>query len=341
MQVLTVGAGQDAAMRRLLVTLVALLAATGCSGDRGGEDGTRPDRQQESSAAGAPAPPVPEARTEVGAGRLGGRIVVLGGLRADGTATERVDVYDLESERWSNGPPLPRALHHPGVTTFGGRLVVAGGYVTDGGAWVEAAEVWSLGEGERAWRAEPSLDTARGALGLAASADHLVAFGGTSSGQVLDTVEVLVRGTDAWRTFPSLRQRREHTAAAAADGRIYAIAGRVGPMETNLTSVESMDPRAFSPEWREEPALQHSRGGTAAAAVGRRLCVAGGEEPAGTVASVECLDDQRWRTVADLAEPRHGLGVVAGHGGRLHVLAGGPRPGLFVSTAHEVVTLEG
>lgn len=322
-------------MRWSFVTALAVLVVAACS------PGT--DDDATSAPAGAvrttSAAPVPEARTEVGAGRLGDQIVVLGGLLADGTATARVDLYDLESERWTEGPPLPNPLHHPGVTTFQGRLVVAGGYVTSGGAWLETDDVWSLGPGETAWRPEPPLHTARGSLGLAATGDRMVAFGGTAAGRVLDTVELFVRGAESWRTFPALRQPREHTAAAAANGRVYAIAGRVGPMETNLTSVESIEPGAFSPEWRAEPELADSRGGTAAATVDRRVCVAGGEEPTGTIGSIECLVGGRWATVATLAEARHGLGVVAGLDGRLHVLAGGPEPGLFVSADHEVLDL--
>lgn len=329
-------------MRWFLVTIAALLLAGGCTD--GPTSGDRPEADADGAAvAGEAAAPVPEARTEVGAGRLGDRIVVAGGLLADGTTSDRVDVYDLGTGTWASGPPLPRPLHHLGMTSFDGRLYVAGGYTDDatGGGWLETDEVWSLaGDLTDGWRREPSLATARGALGLAATGDRMLAFGGTAGGRVLDSVELFVRGADGWRTFPALRQPREHTAATAADGRVYAIAGRVGPMETNLVSVESVEPGAFSPEWRDEPDLRHSRGGTAAATVGRRACVAGGEEPTGTIASVECLDGGRWHVAATLSEPRHGLAVVAGRRGQLHVLAGGPQPGLFVSTAHEVLTID-
>jgi hypothetical protein len=299
-------------------------AESGRAGD--GDDGARPDPT-----------PVPEARTEVGAARLGDdALVVIGGFRADGSATDRVDRYDLVTGGWTSGPPLPEPRHHPGATAFRGRVYVAGGYSPAG---TETDTVWSLGPDDEQWRTEPVLGTARGALGLAATGDRLVAFGGTASGQVLATAEVLVAGTDTWRTLPSLRQPREHTAAASLDGRVYAIAGRVGSLESNLTSVESIDPSGFAPEWRKEPDLQHSRGGTAAAAVDDTVCVAGGEEPPGTIPSVECLLGGAWREAATLAEPRHGLGVVAGRGRDLHVLAGGPQPGLFVSTGHEVLTI--
>ena len=262
---------------------------------------------------------------------------MLGGFRADGSATDRVDVYDIPSATWRSGPALPTALHHPGAAAFQGRVYVAGGFTNAG---TDSAGVWSLGPDDDGWREEPSLGTARGALGLAAVGDRLVAFGGTSGGQVLATAEVLIAGGDAWRQLPPMAQPREHTAAAGYRGRVYAIAGRVASLESNLVSVESIDPSAFAPEWRKEPDLRFSRGGTAAAALDGGVCVAGGEEPGGTIPSVECLVGGAWRTVAQLAEPRHGLGVVAADGRSLHVLAGGPQPGLFVSTAHEVLALD-
>jgi non-specific serine/threonine protein kinase len=101
--------------------------------------------------------------------------------------------------------------------------------------------------------------------------------------------------------------------------------------------VESWDPAAAG-GWRNEPSLNETRGGTSAAEAGGRPCVAGGEEPTGTIASVECLAGGRWTRVATLRTPRHGL-AVAGLGDRLHVIAGGPEPGLFVSTAHEAFTI--
>jgi N-acetylneuraminic acid mutarotase len=122
---------------------------------------------------------------------------------------------------------------------------------------------------------------------------------------------------------------------------VYAIAGRAGGLDTNLVAVESFDPAAFNGGWRNEPALAVPRGGIAAATVGDTICVAGGEAPSGTIASVECLRNGAWRNRGDLSEARHGLGVVAGDDGRLHVLAGGPQPGLFVSTAHEIVQIDG
>lgn len=309
---------------------LAALVVAGCS--RGGEP-NGPDP----AASPATAPAVPEPRTEVGGGLLGGHVVVLGGLRADGSASDRVDLYDPRQRRWSPGPSLPVALHHMGVASFAGRLFVAGGYTTGpGGAWAETDQVHSLGEGESEWRAEPALGAPRGALGLAADRDRLVALGGTSGGAVVATTELLEAGTGQWRAGPALAQAREHTAAVSTPSRVYAVAGRLGGLDTNLSSVETLEAGAAA--WRPGPDLNDARGGIAGAAVGEMPCVAGGEAPSGTIASVECLVEGRWRRLGTLSTARHGLAAVAS-GDHLHVIAGGPEPGLFVSDVHEVLRL--
>jgi hypothetical protein len=281
--------------------------------------------------------PVP--RTEVASAVLDGRIVVVGGLTADGGASDRVDVFDPASNRWEQGPALPLGLHHSGMAALGDRVYVAGGYTNRPGQdWVAQSRVFSLGRTERAWREEPPLAGTRGGLAVAGAAGRLVAVGGTDNlGRILARTEVLTPGQRAWTAGPDMTEPRDHLAAAASGGRVYAIAGRVGPLESNLATTESWDP-AGPTGWRPEPRLNDTRGGTSAAEAGGRPCVAGGEEPQGTIASVECLANGRWDRVAALRTPRHGL-AVAGVSDRLHVIAGGPEPGLFVSPAHEAFTI--
>ena len=99
-----------------------------------------------------------------------------------------------------------------------------------------------------------------------------------------------------------------------------------------------LDPRTG--RWRALPALPSSRGGTGAAALAGRIVSIGGEEPAGTIASVWAYDvrSRRWSRLPDLPTPRHGLGVVS-LGGRVWAIGGGPQPGLTVSGAVESVDL--
>ena len=321
-------------MRRLVASVVVLatVLAAACTGD-GREDGADGARQSRPPLADLPVP-----RTEVAGATWLGQPAVAGGLTPDGAASALVHLFDTGAGVWRPGPDLPLPLHHAGMAAFGDRLYVAGGY-TNGPdqSWRPQSRVFSLGAGEPAWREEAPLARGpRGALGLAAAGDLLVAVGGEANGRPLPTTEIYDPRRRAWRPGPDLARPREHLAVAASAGRVYAVAGRT-LAEGNLRLVESFEP-ATGTSWRREPDLNDARGGIGADTVAGRVCVAGGEEPAGTIASVECLEGQGWRRVARLARPRHGLAVMA-VGSRLHVVAGGERPGLFVSGAHEALTL--
>ena len=253
--------------------------------------------------------PLPTARTEVAGALWEGRIVVVGGLTEAGVASDRVDVYDPAANRWDRGAVAPASAS----TTSGWRPSATGctwpaatTTATPAAPWEAQSRVLSLGPGERTWREEAPLAEPRGGLALAAVGDRLVAVGGTGAAGVLRRTEVLVPGsTDGgWRPGPDLAEPRDHLAAASSGGRVYAIAGRQGSLESNLATVESWDPAAAD-GWRPEPRLNDTRGGTSASEVDGRPCVAGGEEPRGTIASVECLVDGRggngWRPSASPA----------------------------------------
>lgn len=120
----------------------------------------------------------------------------------------------------------------------------------------------------------------------------------------------------------------------AIGDRVYAIAGRTGDLSTNKSSVEVL----ISEQWEDAPPLNTSRGGIGATTVDDTPCVGGGEEPNGTIGTVECLVDGEWRVVAELEVPRHGLAVVT-IDRAIHVVGGGPLPGLATSRVHEVIDL--
>ena len=320
----------------MAVLCLCLLTTAACSsGDSGGSSGSPDSSAPGQTGFTRTGAELPEARTEVAGATWNGRIVVAGGLLADGKVSRRVDVYEPRANIWLDGPALPVGLHHLGLAVLADRLYVVGGYTNlPSGEWQAQAAVHSLGANEQEWRSETPLSRPRGAHGTAAVSGRLVVAGGVTGG-LTGTSESWAPGEPSWRPGPNLAEAREHLAMAAIGGRAYAIAGRLGGFDSNLRSVESWDGR--EPSWRGEPQLNDTRGGTAAAEVGgKQVCVAGGEATEGTIASIECLvpGQPRWTKLASMKVPRHGL-AVAGIGPQLRVIGGGPQPGLFVSTAHE------
>lgn len=281
------------------------------------------------------ATPLPQPRTEVGAAALRGEIVVVGGLTADGAASARADAFSPSTGRWRRLPDLPVAVHHPLVASGGGRVYVAGGYGGQLGAGDRLRTVFAF-DGAR-WRSLPRMPEPRAAGGAAVVGGRLYVVGGVGATGLARRAFALDLRRSRWSTVPAPTPR-EHLAVTSAGGEIYALGGRKAGYDTNVGTFESWAPGAK--RWRRLPDVPHPRGGTGAAAAGGRLVSVGGEEPAGTIASVYAWDLARggWRRLADLRTPRHGLGVVA-VGTRVYAIGGGPTPGLAVSGADEYLDL--
>jgi len=290
----------------------------------------------------APAAPTPEPGGSEVAGAYWqkyGLVAVSGGFvpGAGVNASHSLLLYDVASDQWQRGSDLPEPRDHATMAALGGSLYLVGGYAT--GLSGATERVFRLDSPDGEWREVASMSTPRGALATVAIQGRLVALGGANDDGVLASTEIYDPGTDEWNPGPSLEIEREHFGAAVVERRVYAVGGR---NPGNLTSAESLRFRRGMPQgaWSSEPELEFSRGGNGAATAGGLACTAGGEEQAGTIAPVECLVDGRWRHVTDLAVPRHGLAVV-GVGGDLHVISGGPEPGLAFSTEHEVFSVPG
>jgi non-specific serine/threonine protein kinase len=279
--------------------------------------------------------PLSEARSEVAAAPLLGRIVVVGGFLESGANSRRVDAYDPSRDTWTRLPDLPVSVDHAAAASVRGRLVVVGGY----GADRQPLRAAFLFDGS-GWRTLPAPPEERAAAAATATAGGTVwVVGGRTRDGLATTMLALDLRTLRWRVVRGPRPR-EHLAATALGGKVYAIGGRLAGYDTNLAAVEAYDPRTN--RWRRLPDLPSARGGTGAAAVGGRIVSIGGESPRGTDRAVWALRPSagRWVRLPDLPTPRHGLGVVA-LGGRVWAVAGGPEPGLTVSGATESLSVGG
>ena len=264
---------------------------------------------------------------------FGKEIAVVGGFLADGRNSSRADAYSPSRNRWRRLPSLPSTVDHAMAAARGSELYVLGGYAPGSRA---LATVHVL-RGRR-WAPLPSMPEPRAAAGAAVVGGKLYVVGGVEApGRLADEAFVLDLETRRWSAIAGPRPR-EHLGAAALGGAVYAVAGRTGGLDSNLDVVEAYD--AGANRWRAIPRVPEARGGTAAAAVAGRLLSVGGEQPGGTQRKVYAYNPatRRWTRLADLPRPRHGLGLV-GYRGRAYALAGGPQPGLTVSSSNQVLRL--
>lgn len=280
------------------------------------------------------AAPVPLARTEVAAASLGGALVVAGGYLADGSTSGRVDLFDPRRGAWERLPDLPIPVNHPAAAgPHRAAAYVVGGYTA---VREPSRDVYAITR-STVQRVRAPAPEPRAAAGAAILGRRLYVVGGVGATGLATRTLVLDLARRRWTTAPGPTPR-EHLAVTTDGRRVYAVGGRLRGYDTNLRVVESWAPGER--RWRREPPLPQARGGTGAAVLGRWLVSVGGEAPSGTLRRVYGLNlrTRTWRRFPDLPTPRHGLGVVV-QGGRLYTLAGGPRPGLFVSGANEYLTV--
>ncbi|GMM67618.1 kelch repeat-containing protein [Alteromonas sp. MTD1] len=77
-------------------------------------------------------------------------IVVAGGLSPDVSdrdidVSNRVVIYNIEKNTWTEGPKLPEARHHPMLVNAGNRLFAFGGFTVDNeGIWHNSTDILEL-----------------------------------------------------------------------------------------------------------------------------------------------------------------------------------------------------
>ena len=281
----------------------------------------------------------PASLTEVAVAAHRGRIWVAGGLRADGTASDEVFVFDPAAGTWTTGPTLPEAIHHSALVSTPDGLVLIGGYSGDALSVVTNA-VRRLDDGATSWTDGVALPDARGAGGAAFDGTRIVYAGGVEPGAVASEVFALESGDQEWTRIGRLPTAREHLAVTTdGNGRTYVLGGRVGGLDSNLAIVDVVEGSGDGAV-RTLGELPTKRGGVAAfwwPSLG--ACLAGGESPGGTNPQVECITpDGALTRLPDLGVARHGLGAAVVDG-TAYVVLGGRQPGLFTSDVTETLRL--
>ena len=275
-------------------------------------------------------PALPFAVQEIYPAAFGDAIHLAGGFVAENGQitgpTDRHVALDLVAGTWSDQTPLPVARHHPQLIAFQDRLIALAGFETQNAEaiWVMQAGGWSWAPGE-AWKAMPNLPHPLGeAITAILGAQLHIAGGRQPAGEAnagwsdhTDTDAHFVLAdlsSRTWETAAPLPTARNSAAAALIGSNWHVVSGRtVG--EGNTGAHEVYDLR--EDRWRSLAPMPQGQGGLAAASVGDKLYAFGGEffapAPGGVYAESWAYDPvaDAWTAIANMPNPRHGLGAVA------------------------------
>ena len=280
-------------------------------------------------------------------------LVNAGGLTdASGYAhnvTDEVTIYDPLTDRWQWGPPLPFPLHHIALVSNSGFLYGIGGFRRDNnGGWQMQDRVWVLDNIETGpWRPLKPMPIPQAEVVAVSLRGKVHVVGGRSPagslnrewGDHIDTDKhwVYDAANDRWEPRAGLRKARNSAAGAVWSDALYYIGGRTVE-RGNTADVNVYDP--VTDRWQRAAPLPKSsldgaplgQGGLAAATWNGYIYAFGGEwfgsAGNGVYAEVWEYDprEDKWRGVAAMPRPRHGLGAVTLKDG-VYVCGGASRAG--------------
>ncbi|SBS75744.1 Serine/threonine protein kinase with Kelch repeats [uncultured Mycobacterium sp.] len=251
-------------------------------------------------------PPLLQPRAAGTAAVVGGRLVVTGGVGANGKLLNTTEVFD--GATWKLGAEMPTPRKMLGGASDDKVVYAVGG--TDGTA--DLATVEAYDPAADSWASLPALPQPRSDLGVAIADARLVAVGGLSAGQVLKTVSVMDVATKTWAGLPDMSTARHGMAVAVVEKSVYVIGGATGVDNSQVTSTaESLKlaPRKLQPAstWRSLPDAPTPRLMMAWTVLDDKIFVAGGMRHGETLQMVQSYDPQTgaWQTQPPLPVPLH------------------------------------
>lgn len=268
-------------------------------------------------------PPLLQPRAAGAAAVVGDRIIVTGGVDANGKLVNTTEIYD--GTGWKLGAPIPTPRQLLGAASDGKLVYALGG--TTGTADLPVVEAYD--PAADTWTTMPSLSQGRSDFGVTVSDARLVAVGGKSGAQILKSVAALDLTTSTWSDLPDMSTARHGLAVADVGKTVYAIGGSTGAADDEVTqSAESLKlaPRRPQPanQWRTLPDAPTARLMMASTVLDGKIWVAGGMLGAAqTLDTVETFDPKTgvWEQQPPLPVPLHHATAVT-YKGAVVVLGG-------------------
>ncbi|MDX6644156.1 MAG: hypothetical protein QOD76_2118, partial [Solirubrobacteraceae bacterium] len=268
---------------------------------------------------------MPTPRGGLGATIVQGRLMAIGG-ETPTKALNTVEGYDIGKDTWSTLPSMKVGRHGMAAAVIGQSVYALDGAISPTHAQPSAtAEALDFAGPPAAanpkpqatpqagfqWRAIHNAPTARQQLAAAVQNGTVWIFGGLTGSVSTTKTEGYDPAIDTWKSGPDLPLPLHHEMGATYKGEPVVMGGWI-PSGAQLDATASN--RVFALRngaWVELPKMNHPRAAGAAAVVGNKLVVVGGQASGQLVKTTEVFDGKSWKDVADIPTPRDHLGAAS------------------------------
>lgn len=285
------------------------------------------------------APDAPLGRSETGVIQVGRRLFLMGGyIDGDYNVTRSMDVFNLQTQTWSQGTPLPAdaGKTHMGLATDGTYIYLVSGQ-PGGGFGAGTVKTFKYDIAAATWERWLDLPQDQPAGALTYLDGALYYFGGVAADRATPLADHWAISTRSrnpqWVPRAALPEAGDHLSRAIVDGKIFAIGGEEGHAGIDFhppsTHVQHNFLFAYDPAtdvWTRKADLpiasSHNEGSTFV--VGSRIFSLAGmiglDRQSASVRVYDTLTDE-WDVLPDLPDAR--IESAAGlWGGRIFFTAG-------------------
>jgi N-acetylneuraminic acid mutarotase len=286
-------------------------------------------------------------RTEITAAVLNDKVYVIAGAdyRADG-AVDTVEIYDPNTDEWTNGAPLPYVLDHAPSVVYDGKIYVVGGFLENK---ITTDKVLIYDPSTNEWSEGTPLPEPRAAHVSEVVNGTIYAISGLDLDHNPTSTNFAYNiENDTWVTknpMPFPNGPKHHAASAEVDGQIYVLGGRLFgngvPNEINDALTNLDDNMRYYPKtdkWTSMDPMPIRRSGFTAEALDGKIYVFGGQMADGANKNIERYDPvtNQWTLEPDMKVDRSGLAVAA-YEDKLYVF-GGQHKGLQALNVNEILS---
>jgi N-acetylneuraminic acid mutarotase len=190
--------------------------------------------------------PIPTGRGFTSGTVIDGKIYVTGGFPSHYSVTAANEMYDPETDTWTEMDTMPAARCGHATCTFNGKMYVFGGLSVSPYGYANN-NVYEYDPQTDTWTQKADMPYENAFCGIAVLNDTIYLIGGTTNfyEPPIATVMAYDPATESWTEKSPLSSPRESMSVCAVDGKIYIFGGA----DENLLSiaynyVEVYDPAA-------------------------------------------------------------------------------------------------
>lgn len=224
---------------------------------------------------------MPQASSGAASAVLDGKVYLAGGFGKDNNAINNTQIFDPNTQSWSQGAPMPGKVGYAAAAAYQGKLYVLGGLLRpqyDMRPEDFSDTLYIYDPKADSWTTGPSLPKA--SWGQAASVDPrgqgIVVAGGfvDASGDAVKTVQLFDPRTGSWQALPDMLEARSKFSLLTHNDAVYALFGWQNYQTLTLDSGEIL----VDGQWHKATQVDIGLNGTAVVQDGEQAFIVGGEQ---------------------------------------------------------------